>query len=347
MILINIYGKLEPVIISQKLGLGLCNPARDWVKSFPDDEFEEEYILHVHQVKKNKKCGFNVAEFENRHDYDKLVEALGWKEKNKDSKLILAEHLVEINVINFEDSLLTKKNTTLDSPTCEMQYPYRFMKFCSRLGANTSSGLFIPCVTYDSDDFFTKYQIIKNIESQSKCKDFKLDTRFLKSIENLKFIGQKLDVFLVDDKDFWLFDYIVNALSDEQEYENAYRIFKTMSLIEMLIINPLNNGRTFGDMESKLPKFLPDYIDSGKKTLYANYLRKIRNKIAHGDFESFSSLLERYRNEFMKNFQYDEFEHSIDNWTLGNITTYIDIALNNILYYMFTDKSGWENLRNN
>lgn len=76
-------------------------------------------------------------------------------------------------------------------------------------------------------------------------------------------------------------------------------------------------------------------------------MRKFRNKISHGDFEAVSKLLQEYRNEFMKNFWYDEFEYSKDNWTYGNISLEFDEALSNILRFMLDDKTGWENLKIN
>lgn len=136
-------------------------------------------------------------------------------------------------------------------------------------------------------------------------------------------------------------------MAEKQYSSNAYYVFKILSLIEMLLINPSNNGRTQGEIERKLPQFLSNRIDNSKKTLYAEYMRKCRNKIAHGDSEFIAKLLKDYRNEFMKNFWYDEFEYSIDNWTYGNISLELDEALNNILGFMLNDKTAWENLRTN
>ena len=68
-------------------------------------------------------------------------------------------------------------------------------------------------------------------------------------------------------------------------------------------------------------------------------MRKLRNKIAHGDFEAVKQLLEQYRQVFMQNFWFDEIEYSIENWTYGNICLRLDEVLYEILWLMLYDKS--------
>lgn len=89
-------------------------------------------------------------------------------------------------------------------------------------------------------------------------------------------------------EDFWLLDYIINAVFSDSE-QNAYHIFKVMSLIEMLIINPKGKGKTLGEIEHKLPQFLSDCIEASQRTLFSEIARKLRNKIGPGDFVSISS----------------------------------------------------------
>lgn len=350
MVLIDIYGKIDPIIISEKLGIGICNPSQDWIDGL-QEEFEEEYLVHMHKIKTYKKSGLDISCFEGRYDYDSIVKKLKWDETGKDCKKIIAEHLIEIQVMDFDDSLLKKKNSHLDSPTCEMQYAKKYMIFCQNLSSSIISpkrgGNNIPFVTYDSDVFGKTPLIINYLEAHTKGKTNDVEKQLKSSISCLQEIGSKIDDFLQSEQDFWLFDYIVDSLTDVQQDNDAYHIFKVMSLIEMLIINPKNNGRTHGEIEKKLPQFLPDTIELSKKQSYADLMRRFRNKIGHGDYEAISKLLEEYRNEYMKNFQYDEFEYSIDNWTYGNISMNIDEALNNILWFMINDKSVWETLRNN
>lgn len=131
--------------------------------------------------------------------------------------------------------------------------------------------------------------------------------------------------------------YVVNAIFYESN-SNAYNIFKTMSLIEMLIIDPINDGKTKGEMEKKLPQFLPGSIPTEKTQLFASIVRKLRNKIAHGDFEAIQKLLAQYREAFMEDCWLDEYEYSIETWVYDHICITLDKALNEILWLMLSDR---------
>lgn len=139
-----------------------------------------------------------------------------------------------------------------------------------RLGSGSSYWSNIPMVTYDSDELFTTPHIINYLSARVADKNFNSKENFTLGLSSLKQIGSKIDNFLSIDKGFWLLDYIINALSEDQQSGNVYHVFKTMSLIEMLLINPSNSGRTQGEMERKLPQFLSDRIDSSKKRFMQN-----------------------------------------------------------------------------
>jgi hypothetical protein len=339
MVLINIYGKINPIIISRKLGVGICNPASDWIEGFHDD-FDEEILIYKHDMKKFLKDGFNIKSMEGRYNLPQIVKNVGWQEEGKSVEQVIAEHLIEIRVIDFENSLLQKNNGFIDSPTCEIQYTKKFIKFCSivensECAQRVLSGQ-IPFVTYDSNDYNSKPLILNYLQVISNL-SIGLDEYSNNCIMTLQHLGGLIDGFLSTDEDYWLFNYIINVVSDNHGKE-AYHIFKVMSLIEMMIINPNGNGRTSGEMERKLPQFLSIDIDSTQKELFSTIMRKLRNKIGHGDFKAIQQLLEDYRNSFMQNFWYDEFEYSIENWTYGNICIELDKALANILWLMLFDK---------
>ncbi|NFS11182.1 hypothetical protein FDE77_07795 [Clostridium botulinum] len=348
LVLVNIYGKIQPIIISKKLGVGICNPDSDWIRGFCDD-FDEEILIHKHNMKKYLKDGFDIKRMEGRYNLPQITKGLGWQEEGKSVEQTIAEHLIEIQVIDFENSLLQKNNEYLDSPTCEPQYTGKFLKFCSVVQSSESAQKVvpgqIPFVTYDSDNLSEKPLILNYLEAISKS-NICLNTYTNNCIETLQYLGGLIDGFLSIDEDFWLLDYIINAVHDEHG-NGAYHIFKVMSLIEMLIINPNGKGRTVGEMERKLPQFLPITINTSQKELFSTIMRKLRNKIGHGDFRAIQQLLEEYSNSFMQNFWYDEFEYSIENWTYGNICIQLDKALANILWLMLFDKEKLLSIQQN
>ena len=105
----NMYGKIPETIISKKLGIGICNPAPDWVEGLQDD-FEEELLIHEHEISSFKKSGYDTAWASDRYNLEKIVFQLGWQEEGKTSMQIIAEHLIEIQVLDFDNSLLQMKN---------------------------------------------------------------------------------------------------------------------------------------------------------------------------------------------------------------------------------------------
>lgn len=350
MVLLNMYGKIQPTVISTKLGVGICNPAADWVEAFQED-FEKEILVHNHDIRTFENAGHDINWAVGRYDLDGIVKTLGWQEDGKSAMRIITEHLIEIQVMDFENSLLLKKNEHLDSPTCEPQYTRKFLNFCCNVQSSPKAQKVIPrkipFSTYNSDDFHAQPLIINYLQGMlHPHPDYKItvDDYTAGGIESLRYIGNLIDDFLICDEDFWLLDYIINAIFSDEEY-NAYHIFKIMSLIELLIINPKGNGKTTGEMERKLPQFIPDCISSINGTLFAGLMRKFRNKIGHGDFKAVQLLLEQYRNAFMKNFWFDEIEYSIENWTYGDICLRLNETINELLWFMLSNKSQLTALR--
>jgi len=349
----NMYGKISPTIISQKLGVGICNPAPDWIDGLQDD-FEEEILVYNHDIKTYKRDGIDTKQFAGRYNLDQIVNQLGWQEIGKSAKQIIAEHLIEIQVTDFKNSMLQKKNEYMDSPTCEPQYTRKFLNFCCMVQSSENAQKVIPAQipfsTYNSDDFREKPLILNFFGAMLHSHPehpILLDDYTAGGIKSLQYLGGLIDNFLVADEDFWVLDYIINAVFADSE-QNAYHIFKVMSLIEMLIINPKGNGKTSGEMERKLLHFLPlDDIDTSQQTLFAEIMRKLRNKIGHGDFGSVQKLLEQYRTSFMQNFWYDEYEYSIENWTYGNICLHLDRALCEILWLMLSDREQLLSIQQN
>ena len=94
-----------------------------------------------------------------------------------------------------------------------------------------------------------------------------------------------------------------------------------------------------GEIERKLPRFLSEHIEISKRTLFSEIMRKLRNKIGHGDFKAVQQLLEQYRQSFMENFWFDEYEYSIENWVYGDICLRLDEAFNEILWLMLSDNA--------
>ncbi|MEZ4645126.1 MAG: hypothetical protein R3E31_20735 [Chloroflexota bacterium] len=80
------------------------------------DDFDEEILIYRHEIKTFAKYG----KIKNDSTIDtnsrgQIINQLGWYEANKSAKQIIAEHLIEIQVIDFENSMLQKKNEYMDN----------------------------------------------------------------------------------------------------------------------------------------------------------------------------------------------------------------------------------------
>jgi len=343
MVLLNIYGKIQDIIISKKLGIGLLNPRLDWINGFVDD-MKEEMLIRKNDIRKFKKYDFNCKI--KQYNPHKIVNINKWSTKkiisNRKALNIIAHNLVGIEVIDFENSYINYKNPYIDSPTCEKNYAYKFIKFCNKIQKgfiNKNNITYIPFVIYSSDKMDTKPLILNFASSINEIEDYNK-----KCIKSLLEIGKLVDNFLRTEEEFWLLDYIINALVEDEEY-NAYYVFKIMSLIEMLIINPKNNGKTVGEMERKLPQFISNEYAPDEKKEFSSIVRRLRNKIGHGDYNAIRIILSEYREKLAKDFCYDEFEYSIETWNFLSISIKLNEILGNIVALMLTNRKKLNDIK--
>lgn len=349
MILLNTYGKISRMIVSKKLGVGISNPSDDWVSGFKED-IQEEMLIREHNLLGWENKGLNSNGEIKQYSLSGIVKAAGWTTSNYyddvKNKEIIARNLISIEVVDFNKSYLRLKNNMLDSPTCEPQYPKKYIHFCRRMMmASSSNGVIknIPFVIYDSDDIASKTLILNYLTAQLNRK-IGIDSYRKRCISSLVILGQIIDKFIESTDDFWMFDYITDSLFYDNSY-NAYHIFKVVSLIEMLIINN-KKGKMAGQLENKLPIFMEGVmVHTSKRTLFTTNIRKLRNKIAHGDFRGVQCLLEEYRKNFMDGYGYDEFEYSIENWTYLNICCNLDNIVNEIIWRLITDKKEMKEIQ--
>ncbi|HBJ01325.1 MAG TPA: hypothetical protein DDY89_11725, partial [Lysinibacillus sp.] len=162
MIILNIYGNIEPTIISKKLGVGISNPPNDWIKGLQDDMLEE-MLVHEHNLKVWGKREFKNSKLSN-YDLAELVKKAKWNISHNSELEVIARNLVAIDVLDFENSYLQLKNDTMDSPTCEVSFPLKFINFCNKI-QNSSKGKDvlnkrIPFSTFSSDEFNEKPRIL-------------------------------------------------------------------------------------------------------------------------------------------------------------------------------------------
>ncbi|MFE1242954.1 hypothetical protein ACFW35_02390 [Fictibacillus sp. NPDC058756] len=347
MIVVNIFGKKEPIVISKKLGITLSNLPQDWQEGLIETMKEEIYYREYDIMKYN--------DLENMEPYSvkKIVEHKNFSgifnPGNEDYLKEIASKLICVSIDDFENSMLQKKNSFLDSPTCEIEFGEKWIKlyeFLTRSHYNNKN--WIPMISIYSSEksLFEKTHVLRSIYAEMSL-NIKVSPIIVNQmrIDNLLDFGEMIDSFLVNEENFYMLDYILTAITDDSNY-NAYHLFKNYSLIEMII-----GKEDFNDPVKYDEKFA-FFIDSDsygsneeKKKLFAKLTRQIRNKIAHGDFVGVRKKLEKYATCFMKNYQFDYFEYSRENWIYLNICCELDRILTNAIWGLLSKSNFSRNIK--
>ena len=239
MVILNVYGEINPIIISKKLGLGISNLEDDWILGLQDD-ISEEVLIREHDLSVWNNIGINSRGV-TKYNLSQLVYKAKWEDRldteEELNKEIIAKKLIGIDVCEFENSFLKLKNQVMDSPTCEPEYPHKFIKFCCKIqNAKSAKEVLnnrIPFAIYSSNDLDKKTRVLNYLQATLKFTD---DIKKYKDecINALIKIGSIIDNFIKTEEDFWKFDYILNSLYYDEGY-NSYYIFKIMSLIGNLL----------------------------------------------------------------------------------------------------------------
>lgn len=159
-------------------------------------------------------------------------------------------------------------------------------------------------------------------------------------IQSLIAWGKLIDNSLQTDNDYYQFDFLCNALFDESKCD-TYQYIKLYSLCQMFLENKKES-----ELDEKLPHFLDERIDFDTRKLMAQHLRRIRNKIAHGDFTHFNKEIEKYAQKFLDDhYCYDYSEYSRQNWVLLSICCTLKDALALIIYYLLFKREDLDHIK--
>lgn len=82
--------------------------------------------------------------------------------------------------------------------------------------------------------------------------------------------------------------FLIPLFVGEYEY-NEYHLMKAFSLCQLFL-----EKENESELDKKLPCFFRDVTSKEDMKLEASYFRKMRNKIAHGDFLDFEKVVEEY-----------------------------------------------------
>lgn len=345
MVVLDIYGKIEDIVISKKLGVIISNLPEGWQEDLVET-MEEEIARRKYFIKKENSN--TIKEFNIKNICQIKFKDCFFANELSEEELLkqISRHMIGIQTLECEESMLKFKNNYIDSPTCEKEFCEKLVDFFNFIITNqdkeNNCSFYYPTWIYSSErSIFNETQVL-NYLSFNPPKPSETIAFQRKQIHNEHKIndliryGQMIDSFLETENDFWKLDYIINSIFDDNNY-NSHHLFKVVSLIEMLLVYPNNNGK-ITELDTKLQQFTSKQIPKNKQFQFCALIRQMRNKIGHGDFFSMNQKCEEYANEFMQNFWFDYYEFSRQNWILSNICINLNTTLANIIWMMLNNK---------
>lgn len=345
MVILNFYGKIPSICISEKLKI--------YISNLPNEEgnnWNQELIEEMHREIEERKLDQNqYGEYVQLYDLKEVhrinfsSEMLPQNPSELDYLKAIADNLIYIYFdYDYEDMPFFDWTTNcFDGRLCEEDYTEKIIKFLLLVTRESGRGFevwgkFCPTCIYSTNHESQRFLL--NILSSKAPNDTKT------YIEILKKWGKLLDDFLTTENNYYKLDYLINSIYNDNEY-HIYHLFKIFSPFEMLLVKNTEKGSP-AELDRKLPAFLYEYYSDEEKIELATIIRKMRNKVGHGDFLGLNRLLEDYAQKFMDNsFSFDYAEYSRQNWIVGHLCCELDGILAKILFMMFTDKERFEAIR--
>jgi len=336
MVVLNFYGKIQPICISKKLGLYLAN-----VPDEEQNEWREELAnvlelavkadrIYQEKLGTNYTCGiFDL--YKTVFPEEVLPATFTFDHYKK-----IADHMICIyQDYNYEDMPLGGWDTNcFDGRLCEEDYAEKIINFINYLSySNETIHMYpnpVPQWIYSSNqDGIDHFRIFWGGEEA---------TAYCLCLQEW---GKLFDNLLCTKIDYLLFDYLVNTIHKDNEY-NELNLMKAFSLCQLFL-----EKHKESELDKKLPLFI-DITDSvNEKTRMAELCRKMRNKIAHGDFVDFESVVETYAIEFLDGrFSFDYSELSRKNWTIQHVCCLLDDIIRKLVYMLFYNRNELERIKN-
>jgi len=329
MLVFNMWGAIEPKAISSKLGFYISN-----FKGSCHEEWAEELVNEFTRGLKtvslwNSKSLEEVSK-EVAAKYGLAADSSGeWVNEVVDG-MIFADF-----DYTYEGMPLGGwESNCFDGRLCELDYAEKLVDFFSVFSGSLHRGSFpsrVPAWIYSSNPVRPDYQ---RLLYWGGCSPSELE-------DSLCCWGRILDGFLRDRNDYLLLDYLVNTFYFDKAMDK-YGILKRYSLCQLFLEK--ENER---ELDWKLIPFLIDIgIEEKDAKDLAGVLRRLRNKLAHGDFAAFDVELEKYARRFMDGrFWFDYAELSRRNWTIGNVCLVLDKVLYSMAELLFFDREKIDQMK--
>lgn len=328
MVVLNFYGTIAPICISKKLGLYISNLPNTKHNEWRDDLAEElelavkADIIYQDKLGTNFPCGFQRL-------YHKLFpDVTPPSTFTKEHYLRVADKMICIyQEYSYEDMPLGGWDTNcFDGRFCEEDYSEKLINFINFVTHTSFQDARLPnhvpqWVFSSNHNEIDHYRIFWGGDAADEY------------ISSLKKWGEILDAFLQTKNDFLLFDYLVNAIYKDNEY-NEYHLLKAFTLCQLFL--ETDNA----SIDKRIIHFMDSSLSKNKRRNHARFFRQMRNAIAHGNFLELEFKLEEYAQKYMDgNFSFDYSEYSRKNWIIQHVCCILDSIVRQLICVLLLDRS--------
>jgi hypothetical protein len=334
---LNFYDKIPRICISEKLGLYLSNFPNKGFNGWQDELSDQLCLaqnanrIYLEKLGLNHPCGIYKL-YGNVFPEKNLPNVFEKKHYGE-----LACNMIYLDFdYSYDDMPLGGWDTNcFEGRLCEEDYAEKIIDFINFLSYHYDDRSIafpepVPQWIYSSNhDEIDHYRIFWGGEPASNY------------VRSLREWGKLFDAFLQNKNDYLLFDYLTNSIHKDNEY-NEYHLMKSYSLCQLFLEKERES-----ELDVKLPLFLSHRFDSDdEQKKCAILLRKLRNKIAHGDFVAFEKHIEEYAVVFMDGrFSFDYSEYSRKNWVVQHICCLLDDVLRQLIHMLFYDRTKFDQLK--
>lgn len=328
MLILNIFGKIQPICLSKKLKLYIANIPND-----EDHDWNETFVKEMKASLQHNIIEHNKFSAKSKYDildnFKKKFPEQKYSFKDDQNKYFqeIADNAIYLYFdYSYEDMPLGGwEENPFDGRFCEEDYAEKILDFINYMENDINPEL-------GGTRIHWIYSSNHNGENNRRI--FFGGQPVRTGMHVLKKWGVLFDNYLDTKDDYLQLDYLVNSLHKDNEY-NEYHYFKSYSLCQML----LENSRET-ELDWKLTEFINDEsLSTEKKEKITPILRQIRNKIGHGDFTGLEIKLEAFAKEVMDGrFWFDYSEYSRRNWILSFVCGIIDECVRGIVLELFKNR---------
>lgn len=342
MVGLNIIGKIEePICISEKLGLYLENiDNKDDDYSYVKSNIKKELASEKRRSLKYDKKIFNINDIM-LHKYYRNIFNINKDTTEKECIEKLISQLTFLNSYIIEDCIFDDENI-ITNPSCEYSLEYKFMKLYEYVFKNDDfpTAQVIEFWELNEQRSFLFYNFFHSTQDNfhRKAKDHNVIGENEQRAWSLQYFGEMIDNYIDNENDFFKLEFIMDNILNQNS--GIQMIISKTLLIEMLIINPTQSIKD--QFKQKLKHFISEELekDIGKNNLenFASLIYDIRSRIVHGNYNTLTKELKKYKTKYMTHFDFDYYEYREEKWIFSHIGFILQDITSVILFKLFEDK---------